>query len=64
MIREMLADGSDRIMERTVAGAVTAVAENMLVGTSIALPDVGGGALQPVDVTPEAGGRYLIVQLR
>jgi len=64
MVREMLADGSDRIMERTVAGAVTAVAEDMLVGTSIALPDVGGGALQPVDVTPEAGGRYLIVQLR
>ena len=64
MMEEPLGDVRDSINEVVVTSSVKAVAAGMLDGTTIALPDVGGGALVPVDVTPEAGGRFLIVQLR
>lgn len=58
-----IVDGPDAALEEAVQSQLGDAAAQLLTGASIALPDVPGLGT-PIDVTPDAGGRYLHVKLK
>jgi hypothetical protein len=63
LLEEPIGDAPDEVLESVVADRIPETAGGLLDGAAIALPDVGG-AITPMDVTADPGGRYLRIRLR